>query len=477
MIRIFFLLLFSYTLFALDNNSSKVTSLEDDPLFHANRENGLSLYEAINEALLNSPKIDAKKQYLIQEHEKLNEAIGAHLPVINFSGDGGYEDRSFKNDPKYNDKSPQTSVLKYKKTDIYLTITENIWAGGSIQNSVNEKEAMVAMANYDYRYQVEKLVLDVARAYYGVVYAEIALKISEKNMKSYEKILKIVSIKERNGAATKGDVNFIKANVENAKNSLALRKKELQDAISNYTYLLNSTQERFMPYETSSLLYLKDLDTTLKDAHTNNAKLLKQKAYTKAMKYKFLSTKGKFAPKVDLSINGESRNEFDVGIGQREKVNALVTFNYNLYNGGRDEALASRYLAKMREQRFLSEDIRRKLTYDIRVLHQAISTLSQSLQFTQNEVISSRKVVKSYWISFQHGTQDLQALQLAQRNLNRAEQDYARYKRDLILNNLELMQKAGVLLEYIGIEHQMSQEELERDFNLFWSYEDLKEVI
>ena len=474
MIRILYLLFFVSSLFALDDTNSSITNLEDDSLFHAKRENGLTLYEAINEALLNSPKIDAQKQYLIQQNEQLNEAKGAHLPVVNLSGDGGYENRTFKGDPKYNDKPPQTTLYQYKKLDLYLTITQNIWAGGSLQNSVNEKDAMVAVANYDYRYQLEKLILDVAQAYYGVVYAEIALKISEKNMKNYEKILKIVSIKERNGAATKGDVNFIKANVENARNALAIRQKELQDAVSNYTYLLNSSQEQFMPYETSSLLYLKDLNTTLEDAHTHNAKLLKQKAYTKAMKYKFLATKGKFAPKLDLSVNGESRNEFDVGIGQREKVNALLTFNYNLYNGGRDEALASRYLAKMREQRLLSEEIKRKLTYDVKVLHQAISTLSQSLQFTQNEVISSRKVVKSYWISFQHGTQDLQALQLAQRNLNRAEQDYARYKKDLIINNLKLMQKAGVLLEYIGVEHTMDQKELERDFNLFWSYDNLE---
>lgn len=474
MIKMLLLFFITCNLFALENNASKIASLEDDPLFHANRENGLTLYEAINEALINSRKIDAEKQYVIQQHEKLNEAIGAHLPVVNLSGDGGYEDRTFKGDPKFNNKPPITSVYKYKKTDLYLTITENIWAGGSLQNSVNEKEAMVAMANYDYRNKVEKLVLDVARAYYGVVYAEIALKISEKNMKNYEKILKIVTIKERNGAATKGDVNFIKANVENAKNSLALRKKTLQDAISNYTYLLNSHDSQSLPYETSSVLYLKDLNTTLDDAQNNNAKLLKQKTYTKAMKYKFLATKGKFAPKLDLSINGESRNEFDIGIGQREKVNALLTFNYNLYNGGRDEALAARYLAKLREQRYLSEEIKRKLIYDIKVLHQSITTLSQSLQFTQNEVISSRKVVKSYWISFQHGTQDLQALQLAQLNLNRAEQDYAKYKKDLVLNNLELMQKAGVLLQYINVQHTLNPKELEHDFNLFWSYEDLK---
>ncbi|MFT7861167.1 MAG: TolC family protein [Sulfurimonas sp.] len=467
MIKHLLFLLLCVNLFSLDTNTSKTASLHDDPLFQPSRENGITLYDALNEAIANSPKIKATKQYIIQNNASLDEAYGDYLPVVNFSGDAGYENRQYKDDPKNSDNAPVTQVLKYKKTDLYLTITENLWAGGSIQDIVDEKKAMLAMANYDYRNQLEKLVLDVTQAYFDVVYGEIALKIAEKNMKNYEKILKIVTIKEQNGAATKGDVNFIKANVENAKTELVLRQKTLQNAISNYTYLLSSDEERVMPFETASVLYHEDLNSSLKDAQQNNSKLLKQRAYIKATKFKFLSTRGKFAPKVDLSINAESRNEFDKGIGQREKVNALLTFNYNLYNGGKDEAAAARLLAKMREQRFLADDIRRKLIYDIQVLHQSVSSTEDSLKLTESEVLSSREVVKSYWISFQHGTQDLQALQLAQRNLNRAEQDYANYKKELTLNSFQLMQKTGVLLKFIKLRYKMSQEEMDGEFNLF----------
>lgn len=468
-ISIFFITL---ELFAIDTNTTAMSSLNDDPLFHPYRNSGYSLYDAINEALQNSPKIKATQQYVIQTNESLNEAFGDYLPVINFSGDAGYEDRQYKDDPENSDSAPVTEVSKYKKTELYLTITENLWSGGAVKNIVDEKKAMLAMANFDYRNQVEKLVLDTAKAYYEVVYSEIALKIAEKNMQNYEKILKIVTIKERNGAATKGDVNFIKANVENAKSEMVSRQKTLQDAISNYIYILSTDQnEDHMPFETSAALYYDDLNSSLKQAEENNANLLKQRAYIKATRFKFLSTKGNFSPKIDFAVNAESRNEFDKGSGQREKVNAILTFNYNLYNGGKDEAVAARLLAKLREQRYLSDDIRRKLIYDINVLHQSLSATSQSLRLTQNEVLASRQVVQSYWISFQHGTQDLQALQLAQRNLNRAEQDYANYKKNLIINNLELMQKTGVLLDFMKLQYQMTQEEMDTEFNLFLDYE------
>ena len=218
-----------------------------------------------------------------------------------------------------------------------------------------------------------------------------------------------------------------------------------------------------------------DLNTSLKYADNNNAKILKQKAYIKSTSFGFLSTKGSFQPKVDFSVNGETRNEFDIGLGQREKLTALVTFNYNLYNGGKDEAKAIRLMHKMQEQKFLYQDLKRSLTFEIKVLHRSVSSLSESLKLTESEVLAARKVVKSYWIAFQHGTQDLQALQLAQRNLNRAEQDYAKYKKDLIKNNYALMRKTGTLLKNLSLEYEKETKDFKSiDLNLYSKYNDLE---
>ena len=464
------------TLFALETTpEKKITKLEDDALFHANRESGLSIYEAMQKAIEQSPKLHAASEVVVQEKEKVAEAEAGHLPAINLSGDTGYEARQTTEDPSVESPSAVTSQYRYKKTDLYLTISENLWAGGSIENSIDEKEAYLKASLFDYRDQLETLVLDVATAYYNVVYSEIALKIALKNMKNYEKILKIVTIKEKNGAATTGDVNFIRANVDNAKTELAQKEKDVIDAISMYVYLLQTEQKEEMPYEISSPLYIADLNTTLSDADKYNAKLLRQRAYIKGTKFGFLATKGNFHPSVDLAINGESRNEFDIGPGgQREKVNALVTFNYNLYNGGKDEATAIRLLAKMKEQKFLYKDIERNIVFDLKVLNSSVTSLSQSLKLTENEVLAARKVVDSYWVAFQHGTQDLQALQLAQRNLNSAEQNYAKYKKDLILNNFALMKKTGALLKFLELPYKQNAAEFKGDLNLFYEFSNLE---
>ncbi len=475
MIRLLLVCALSLTLSALETGPKKeIINLEEDTLFHANRERGLSIYEAMLRAIEQSPKLGAAEQVVVQDKKKVVEVEAGHLPVINLSGDTGYEIRQAASDPLFTEEAALTAVSKYKKTDIYLTITENLWSGGSIENSVDEKEANLKASLFDYRDKLETLLLDVAVSYFDVVYSEIALKISKKNMKNYEKILNIVTIKENNGAATKGDVNFIRANVDNAKTQLVQKEKDVVDAISKYVYLLQIQTEDDMPYESTTALYLADLNTSLNDASQYNAKLLKQRSYIKATKFGFLASKRSFHPQIDFTINGESKNEFDIGLGQREKVNALITINYNLYNGGKDEATAIRLLAKMKEQKYLYQDAQRTLIFEVKVLNSSVTSLSQSLKLTESEVIAARKVVDSYWVAFQHGTQDLQALQLAQRNLNTAEQSYAKYKKDLILNNYALMKNTGALLKFLELPYKKYASEFQEDFNMFYEFSDLE---
>jgi len=476
MIKLITLLLVYLSLHAVqETNTTQIVSLKQDPLFHAQRANGISIYDAIQRAIAHSPKIKAANETVIQQNQKFTEAKSYHLPTVTLTGDTGREIRQIKTDDSNPDVlAVTTSKSTYKKVDVYLAINENLWAGGSIENSVDEKDAQLKASLFAYRDKLETLVIDVVNVYFNVVYSEIALKISQKNMKSYKKILKIVTIKEKNGAATTGDVNFIRANVDNAETELIQRKKTLSDAKANYEYLLQTTNKEYLPYEVKSPLYSADLNTSLNDAKRYNAKLLTQKAYIKATKFGFLASRGKFAPKIDLSLNAESRDQFDVSTGQTNKLNALITFSYNLYNGGRDEANAVRLLSKMREQKFSYQDIQRKLVFDTRVLNRSISSLSQSLKLAESEVLASRKVVNSYWIAFQHGTQDLQALQLAQRNLNSAEQNYAKYKKDLILDDYALMQKTGVLLKFLQLPYKKHANEFQGSMNLFYGFEDLK---
>lgn len=432
------------------NDVNDTIAIDENELFRANRDSGYSLNEAIIHSLNNNYKIKASNARIYQSKQKIKEKEAGHLPVIDLSGNGGVESREIESGDI--DPGPTTTTnLDYKKTELYLTIKENLWTGGKIQGEVDEQKYLLDASLYNHRNEIEKTTINVISAYFGVVFAEISVKISEHNMKSYEKILNIVTIKEKNGASTKGDVNFIQANVDNAKTALINDQATLSNEMAQYNYYMQEINKNNLPYETEVILDTKDLNSSLSYMYDHSAILLRQKAYINSSIEALKVSKSNFHPVVDFVINAESKDEFDKGVGRRDKVNALITFNYNLYRGGKDEATYLRTYSKLNEQKFTYNDEKNKLIFDIKVLHRSTLSMDSSLSLTENEVKAARKVVDSYWIAFKHGTQDLQALQSAQRNLNRAQLDYVRYKKTLIINNFKLLQKTGELLKFLKI--------------------------
>ena len=428
---------------------SQREGLDKDELFKANREFGFTLLDAILQSLNNNNKLKASIETIMQSKYSVEEKEAGHLPSVDLSGDVGYEYR----DAVAGDLNPDIDsiYLRYKKTDLYLTITENLWSGGQISANIDEKESKLQASLHDHRDKMEIATMEIIKAYYDVVYSEIAVKISQKNMENYQKILNIVKIKEENGASTTGDVNFILANVDNATTALVNTKAKLSDAMAKYVYLMQDVNKDNMPFETGMFISTHDLEESLSYMQENNAKILSQKANIQASAFSMESQDANYYPTVDFAINAETRDEFDTGIGQRNKVNALINLSYNLYAGGKDEAAYMRKLARNTELKHTLEDKRRKLVYDIKVIHRSVNSTQSSLDLTRSEVVAARKVVESYWIAFKHGTQDLQALQLAQRNLNRSELDYMNYKKNLIINDFKLKQYTGELLTYLRI--------------------------
>lgn len=449
MYRIFFmLLLLLHTLYAMDINTT---------LFELNRTKGVTLHSSLHYALEHNYKIQSSKQTLVKSHQKVKEAFSAYLPTLALSGDVGYENRTITPD-NISDKFGQTSVFDYAKTDLFLTLTQNIWSGGGTQYALKEQQARLKAVYFNHQLTVEKVIIDVISTYFDIVYSEIALNINEKNMQDFKKVLKIMQIKEKNGAATKGDLNFIKANVKNAQSELLSTQTQLIDAKAKYQYLLGLDTLDTLPFELSAPVNLKDLNSSIASLKKKNSKLLRDKAYIDASIFSYKAQKSSYDPKLDLKVNAEARDEKSIregslgAIGQQAKANVMLNFTYNLYKGGRDEAKSKRLLATISEQKFARKNLEYKYIYETKVLHRTLKALDSSIGFVQSEVKSSRKVVDAYWLSFKEGTQDLQALQQALRTKNRAELDYVRFRKQLIVKYFKLLRNSGTLLQVLNIQ-------------------------
>lgn len=403
---------------------------------------GILLKDAILLSLKKSYKISSGRQKVIQAKRKVDEKLAAYRPTVNLTlnAGGAY-------------LSPyQASEEKFLKSDESLVINQNIYAGGKHENEIKREKANLKAAEEKFKSQVEEETLKVIDAYLSLIYQKMGIEITRNNMLSLKKILEIVTIKEEAGAATKGDLNYIKSQVENASSALVKSESKYQNAIAFYEYYVGELDESNRPIEYEFTLELEDEKSTLEKMYHNNAKLQVATAKMEAEKYNLTAQKSKFKPTVDFSITGKDKQSGFLSEPQEDRATALLSLNYNLYNGGKDKAIVLATKSKIAELQFKLIDLKESTEYNTKQMYENILSSRDSLVHTQKEVDANLKVIESYWAAFKYGTQDIQALLLAQRALNRSELDVIKEKQSYTNGYFKLMEQTGTLLKILHLE-------------------------
>ena len=408
-------------------------------------DNQMLLKDAILISLNRSNKILALREKVIQQKHKVETKLANFKPNITLYANGGYT--------YIHTRSNTDNEDSYPSGDLQLSINENIYAGGKHINELRKEEAILKSESAKFRSKVEEEVLKIIEAYLDLYYQKRAIDIEKKNMKGLQKILKIVKIKEKNGATTKGDLNNIESKVENASSALVKIVSKYQNSLAFYQYFVGKENANKIPTEGKFLFKEYKKESLLKIGEEKNAKLQINRYKIEAQKFDFYAKKSAFYPKLDFIIN--TKEKFSNGANdpyRDEKASAMLSLSYNLYKGGSDSAKVESSRSKIRELQYKYIDILESTKYNILQLFENITSLKDSIKHTTNEVRANKKVISSYWNAFKYGNQDIQALLLAQRALNRSQQDELKESKNYMIGYFKLLAQSGELLEFLKVE-------------------------
>jgi adhesin transport system outer membrane protein len=444
------------------NSTQKLESIttntkEENPItIQAEKEkptSGILLKDAVALALNKSQKILAKREKIIQAKRKIDEKIAAYFPTVTLSANGG---RTYFHPLGGPD-------VKFLQSDETLTINQNIYAGGKHSNEIKREKANLYSAVAKFKDQVEEESLKVIDAYLTLIYRKKSIEATRENMLTLQKILDIVKIKEESGAATKGDLNYIKSQVENASAALVKEESKYQNAIAFYEYYVGELNSSNIPMEYEFYFTLDEKEQTLALMKKNNAKLQVALAKLRAQEFNLQSQKSKFKPTLDFTIVAKDKQSGYEGEPHEDKAKALLALNYNLYNGGKDKAILLGTKSKIQELQYKFYDIQESSLYNTKQIYENILSSKDSLKHTEKEVEANRKVTDSYWTAFKYGTQDIQALLLAQRALNRSELDVIKEKQKYTNSHFKLMQQTGTLLQKLELSDFVNPDKIIQD--------------
>ncbi|MFT7433284.1 MAG: adhesin transport system outer membrane protein [Alphaproteobacteria bacterium] len=149
---------------------------------------------------------------------------------------------------------------------------------------------------------------------------------------------------------TEGDVGQARSRLYRAEERIEFTKKDIEIAKSNYEHMVGvkylNEQKLNSAFEFDIMLSVIDI---IQRAHIKNPSILMVRAEEKAGKMEVKAAASEFMPEIDLKLSFD-REENAGGVrGPDNTAQALVSFKYNLYNGGADTAKKRRRIELLGE--------------------------------------------------------------------------------------------------------------------------------
>ncbi|MBF0215099.1 MAG: TolC family protein, partial [Magnetococcales bacterium] len=145
---------------------------------------GLSLGDAVNEALRSNPKLLAAGQELEETRQKIRQAFAGYLPTIDFSMGTG---REWVSTPttRYQD----LGGLTMNRGEAGMNINQPIFDGFNTVHKVEQAKAQVQGADYSFLDVAETVTQEVALAYAEVLKQRRLLELAKEAMTLHSEIL------------------------------------------------------------------------------------------------------------------------------------------------------------------------------------------------------------------------------------------------------------------------------------------------
>ncbi len=417
---------------------------EDGEGFDVNistQKNPTALKNVIYIALDTNYAAKESKERISQYIYRTRESRAGALPYLSLTTSG---DRTRK-------YSESDDVEQYSGYSATIKATQNLYDWGV--NKHNQKMYIFQTEENRFKHQgvLENEIIKVAEAYMGVVYESKALEILQENMGILQKILDIVSIKSKEGAATQAEESSIRANVADANKTLVKQESKYIDAVSYYEFITNISTEEAFPYQNHFDIFTESFDESFEKIKSRNSGVMATKEAVNSKSEELKSVSAEKRPRLDLIGSHTNSETWNGGDGRVQDSSMKLQITKDLYDGGENESKKKRIYSEISELEYKMERQLKELKWDAKKLYNSVKTLDDALANSKTQLDATEDMVNSYWEKFQLSSQDLNILLTAQRSLYETKIDRLAYKKNQIIDYFKLLAMKGELLEYFEV--------------------------
>ncbi|MDY6978544.1 MAG: TolC family outer membrane protein [Pseudomonadota bacterium] len=411
----------------------------------AHADNLLSVYQ---QAEKNDPQYRAAEAEYLANQEATAQGRAPLLPQLNLTGNLGdttTDIKSYESDPG------REGSTDYSTTSYSLSLSQAIYRH-EYYVQLRQANAQVARAEANFRNAKQELMVRVAQRYFEYLAAVDNLGFARAEQTAIEQQLNQTEQRFNVGLTAITDVHEARARRDQAEAQTISAENQLAVARENLREITGMPHDQIAQLEKGSPLLRPDpenithwVDTAL----DHSLSLIAAEKSREIAREEINRRRAGHYPSLDL-VADHTYSDVEGGLfGARETEDTSIALQLSvpLYSGGLTSSQTREAAALYMQAKEQYEQTRRAIERQIRSAYlSVISNISQVKAFAQ-ALESSRTALDATEAGFEVGTRTAVDVLNSQRELYRAQRDYAQSRYNYILESFRLKQAAGILSE------------------------------
>jgi adhesin transport system outer membrane protein len=402
------------------------------------------LRSAVERAVQSNPEVTARLNAFRAAADAVDIARAAYFPRLDASASTG------RDNARITTATPETQTLH--RNSAALTLTQLLWDGLGTQRDV-ERAGQERLARYfELLDATEQTGLEAARAYYDVQRFRRLVQLAEDNYVQHKYATLQIQSRFKAGVGRGVDLEQANARLALAESNLGIETANLHDVMARYQRVVGEPPPAQLPAPVALARAVPaSSEDAIGTALRQNAAISASIASLRSARATAEGRESAYQPRVEARLRSATGNNLDGVRDQKRDTLGEIVLNWNLYNGGADQA-------RVRQQRNVlnqAADVRDRACRDTRqaaaIAWNDIRKLKEQIELLDRNTLAIEKARDAYRQQFDIGQRSLLDLLNSENELYTAKRAYANAEYDLVTAYARTHAAMNQLLAQLGI--------------------------
>jgi adhesin transport system outer membrane protein len=382
------------------------------------------LRAAVEKAVQTNPEVSARFHAYRAAVDAVDVARAAYFPHLDMSASTG------RGSDRITSRNPETESLS--RNGVALNLTQLLWDGLGTKRDV-ERFGHDKLARYfELIDTTEQTALEAVRAYYDVQRFRRLVQLAEDNYVQHKYASLQIQSRFKAGVGRGVDLEQANARLALAESNLGTEVANLHDVTARYQRVVGEPPPTQLPL---SMSLARALPASPEDAmnaaiHQSAAISASIESLRSARSFGQVRESA-YQPRVEARVRSANGSNLDGIRDQKRDSSAEIVLNWNLYNGGADQARVRQQVNVVSQAADVRDRTCRETRQTTAIAFNDTRKLTEQLELLDRNTIAIEKARDAYRQQFDIGQRSLLDLLNAENEVYTAKRAYANAEFDL----------------------------------------------